>query len=615
MFGYRSSAPINRLPTELLSYIFTLSTQVASEPSSGTDQNTPDITPESVRVPLVISSVCRRWRAVSLSQSSLWAKICVSADLVDHTLSWKPTIDPRHIVSYLARSRSYPLDILIDARDPEWDFEESEMYDGTEQDDYVPKFLESNMMEAISLLIPHLPRWRSFTVLTDSWAQMRGGLQTINPYLTHYGAASLESLTLMRCNDFVAYCPTFQPAKRRGIDFLSKSPNSSKADIFPKLKHLSLRGVHLDWTALNDALSVSKSLITLELASHCEDVRPNLDQFHKLLKASPSLQKLSLNNSGPSLPLNLDNISRDYEPVSLPSLRDVAVGYRNPIEGRVTLELLKARNVKSLTVEDANYPGETGEIDAGSILTYIGTKESAPLDNHIFPVAYDLSPRRYEIAVATTPTTTNGSCSPKCTTCASDESNDSEDSPSAFPSLERVTLKGMQASPRPLRAFFSALPELRYLELSGMSIQAVQALLPSGSSPSSDASSSTPCPCPQLRTLCIRGSENLNTQELDFIVGGFAAERQKEGVDGLKKVDIHLTDAEKAAKLSRASSPGVVVNIFNDSTDDAGLDITDEELEDLAQAEMEAFLPGGTFNDPHFDAWYRSESTRWSFSF
>lgn len=126
MFSYRSSAPINHLPTELLSYIFTLSTQVASEPSSGTDQNTPEITPESIRVPLVVSSVCRRWRAVALSQLSLWAKICVSADLVDHSLSWKPTIDPRHIASYLARSRSYPLDILIDARDPEWDFEESE---------------------------------------------------------------------------------------------------------------------------------------------------------------------------------------------------------------------------------------------------------------------------------------------------------------------------------------------------------------------------------------------------------------------------------------------------------------------------------------------------------
>ena len=90
-----------------------------------------------------------------------------------------------------------------------------------------------------------------------------------------------------------------------------------------------------------------------------------------------------------------------------------------------------------------------------------------------------------------------------------------------------------------MRTFFHALPHLQHLELIGMSMQAIHALLPSTSSTSLPSN----CPCPQLRSLSIKGSEQLQAQDLDFIVGS-----------GLQGVDIHV-DAARATSVAAAVSP------------------------------------------------------------
>ena len=72
---------------------------------------------------------------------------------------------------------------------------------------FAPQALFSpvHMNAFISLLLPHITRWKSLTILTDTWAPLHAALTSINPYLSAFGAPQPESRTPMRCNDFVSY--------------------------------------------------------------------------------------------------------------------------------------------------------------------------------------------------------------------------------------------------------------------------------------------------------------------------------------------------------------------------------------------------------------------------
>ena len=462
------------------------------------------------------------------------------------------------------------------------------------------------MRTVISLLLPHLSRWKSLTILTDTWAPMHTALIAINPHINTFGAPLLESVTLMRCNDFVSFSPQFQPRCLKNTAFLSRDATDvSEAGyhILPSLKHLCLRGVHADWDSLATAVAQSPAAVLsyLELQSHCADVRPSVEQFQRLLSSTPALRKLIVTGSGPELPD--DDTPRDCDPVHLPQLHNITVGYRSALEGRTLLKLLDAPNARSLTLEDSTYPGDPEEINGGSLLTYLGSKESHSHENE-FRVIYDLPQGiHYSVAVEA-----HGKTS-KCP--HSRRSSLKEEPRPAFPLLQNVTLKSVKASPRPMRTFFHALPHLQHLELIGMSMQAVHALLPSTSSTSSTSLPSN-CPCPQLRSLSIKGSEQLQVQDLDFIVGNLAIERQSNGACGLQEVDIHV-DAARAASVAAAVSPtsaGMKVTIVSDgeSDEEGEVDIGDLSIVDGAE-EASAYGPGGIFNDPFFDAYYSAQLT------
>jgi len=183
---------------------------------------------------------------------------------------------------------------------------------------------------------------------------------------------------------------------------------------------------------------------------------------------------------------------------------------------------------------------------------------------------------------------------------SSSQREEPSSSRAAFPLLEKVTLKSVKSSSRPLRTFFDALPHLQHLELVGMSMQAVHALIPSTSA---STSASVSCPCPLLRSLCIRDSEHLQVQDLDFIIGDLAAERASRGAFGPQEVDIHV-DAAKAACVAAAASPGTKVNIISDSEEEEDEEDFMEMGDDM---EMDPFKPGGAFNDPVFDEYYSAQ--------
>jgi F-box-like len=138
MYAYprnrQCSSPTNNLPIELLSHIFSLSTHPTTGdfPVTTGEYSPPTITTESVQVPLILSSVNRLWRQVALGTPSLWSSLCITVELVQtfYCIQRDPSgctiskqLNTSHITSYLALSRKYPLNILIDARDENWNFE------------------------------------------------------------------------------------------------------------------------------------------------------------------------------------------------------------------------------------------------------------------------------------------------------------------------------------------------------------------------------------------------------------------------------------------------------------------------------------------------------------
>lgn len=126
------SSPIHRLPVELLSYIFSLRTHDTLGDDDNDDRN-PPFTTESIKTPLILSSVNHHWRNIAYNTPSLWTSICVTVELIDGlkdepagAAQYPTVLNNRHLISYLSLSRNYPLDILIDARDQDWDFSEPE---------------------------------------------------------------------------------------------------------------------------------------------------------------------------------------------------------------------------------------------------------------------------------------------------------------------------------------------------------------------------------------------------------------------------------------------------------------------------------------------------------
>jgi hypothetical protein len=466
---------------------------------------------------------------------------------------------------------------------------------------------------------------------------MYTALAAINPFITRFGAPLLESLSLMRCNDLISFSPLFQPQHLKDPEFLNRgTTNQTQSDLercpnmIPSLKYLSLRGVHVDWDSLGDSLSTSETggLTSLELASHSHDVRPSPYQFHKILSSSSGLRNLVLSASGPSILEDTVSSSTvhdtDYVPAHLPHLRSITIGYRTAMEGRIALGLIDAPNTKELALEDTTYVGDPDVINAGPLLSYIGTRPFGEAhQNHRIAASSELTlGHQAALVVAEKPLT-----SISCTHVNKDA--ESRTTTAAFPLLESVTLRSVKSCSQPLRVFLGSLSNLQHLELTRMSMQAIHALLPSVVQITHDDCYTTDldCPCPQLRSLCIRSFEQLDSRDVDFIIGSLPVERQiRGGACQLREVDIHV-DAASATRTCcvplrfESSSPDMKVNIINDSSDededgDGDGDGDDDyyyygDYEDGQDHTMghgldseDPYKPGGAFNDPLFDEYY-----------
>jgi len=518
------------------------------------------------------------------------------------------------------------------------------------------------METVFSLLLPHLSRWRSLSILTDTWKPMQTALQLINPHVLQFGAPQLESLTLMRCNDFVSFASEFEPKSMKEPSFLSRaSPASpsSPLNILPRLRYLSLRGVHLDWASLGSAMASSKTgLYSLELCSHCADVRPSLSELHQLLSHNLRLRNLVISGSGPSLPGHIDNgvdmIHHEFDGVLLPSLTSLVLGYRSSLEGQTVLQLVKAPMLKSLVLEEATYPADPEEVDAGALMTYIGTgefhsgKERYLVASDLFGgLHYQVKTRKDSTSSMASTSTYVGSGVEIGGRLVQDDDDDvtlvdfDTKAYPPFPALEDVTLRNVHASSmRHMNAFFSSMTNLRRLDLVGMPMHPLYTLLPdthpvntriepfASTSTAPSALLSSTIPCPSLRSISIRECDQIHGHDLNFVLHKLVTDRKAHGGCTLEDIEIQLgpnapidscevrlrdggvasmSDMLDDEHSFSAEKEGVRVNVrreqssLSDEDEEMGYSDDSDTMSDSGRTPFES---GGAFNDPAFDAYY-----------
>jgi len=464
------------------------------------------------------------------------------------------------------------------------------------------------MRRALDILLPHIPRWRSLAILTDTWAPLYAALQQIQPVITTIGAALLESLALMRCNDFVSYSPTFEPQEMKGPGFLTLSATvDSPRTLLPRLQKLALRGVHVDWSGLASILSQGEhsGLSSLELSSHSVDVRPTISEFRQLLSTSPRLTKLVVNGSGPrAVDENEEQLMSGLSRISLPCLQAVTLGYRSAHEGQILFNLFDAPKVRALTLEDVTHPGDPEVVDAGRLLDYLATGESCTQDDYDFVVAYSPSAGLYyQLEVWKEDSARR---SPRAAAAGKEDAG----SRGAFPSLESLTFKRVKcAFPERLRSLFEALPNVQQLEMSGMTMGDLDALLPQAYD-DLGPDDTCPCPCPRLESLCIRGFENLKAHDFAFLIRALALARVNQGGCGLRRVDIYLDDTvggyvtEDIIHVSHVGTTVKIIRELQSVYDDSDSEDDEMDCDGDQGGDSDPFDAGGAFNDPVFDARY-----------
>lgn len=337
-------SPAHRLPNELLSYIFLL---VAHDST------------EAPLFPSTLSHVSSQWREVALATGGLWTRIVMSFPITAQQIS--------SCKAYLSRSGVYPLDILLDLRDPAWDWEEESH-----------KFRWQDMEPLIRIFLDHVGRWKKIELLTDTWAP----IFTFLWYTRQVDSAPmLQTISLSRCNAyFASRGQTFQPTALR-------QPIQLFAGVLESLRTVSLVGVHVNW-----AQSSLRNLSSLELKYHASDVMPTLDQFRGILASCPGLLRLSIIGWGPILADQARDKNRGIS-IRVPLLQQFSLGFLDTEYAIHFLSLLEFPSLVGLCLEDVSKSiNPLEQLDSTPVLEWFartnGSSPSSPSSLNQFPLEH-----------------------------------------------------------------------------------------------------------------------------------------------------------------------------------------------------------------------------------
>ncbi|KAJ7176850.1 hypothetical protein C8R46DRAFT_890100 [Mycena filopes] len=378
------STSIHSLPVEILADIFVVGTHdlVEFTPGWQHDDKCQLFDTHSAKTPLVYSRVSRHWRSVALSTPALYTSLCITPELLREVGS-SEVLDMTGISSYLTLSQNHLLDISIDARDQNWDFENERCFSAW--------FSADHMNAAMTVLLPFIGRWRSLSILTDVYPPMRIALDLLEQYIAADGAPNLECLRLMRCAYNADFFSLNGPPVYRFLSFPSVINDRTK---LTNLRHLTLRGISAEWNSLAGLLP--EELDMLELSIQPIPTQPSIPDLARILRAVPNLERLVLNGAGPVLPEPGSAAPPgDGENVHLPQLKALKLGYTSAAAAVAVLQLLKVPHLNTLALEDANPVAmQMPAVDALPVLTAL----FAP---PVFPTLANLTLRRVHLSSRT----------------------------------------------------------------------------------------------------------------------------------------------------------------------------------------------------------------------
>ena len=370
----------------------------------------------------------------------------------------------------------------------------------------------------------------------------------------------------MRCNDFVSFSPEFRPRHLARPAFLQRKKKTrdvaaAGVDVLPRLKHLRLKGVHVDWTALADALDASRvgGLTSLSLASHSAQVRPSCAAFRRLLRASPGLEVLSVCGSGPVVSSTTTTaaaaasgvVEESSEKVRFGNLQKLVVGYRSMAEARRVFGSISGV-VKELVVEDVSHPGDVIDVDGNTVLACLLSSDAREDEGLLLSQVEELSMRNVKLGT-------------------------------------RVVDRGA------LRTVLDGATGLRKFKAEDMGVENVLMALEG-------------CPCPKLESIAVKtGPMASNPGSLHV---GVWFEMTKRMVEERSKAASSLRQVKMSMELPHGSCAVAERVDAVVSGTLVGIEIREKarmcDVGDDEEDEAEAYLPGGTFNDPVFDACWAS---------
>ncbi|KAI6120206.1 hypothetical protein EV401DRAFT_2262764 [Pisolithus croceorrhizus] len=537
-FGVRESGGVHNLPTELLSYVFELVTHALSQDERNTLARTP-FHPQTIRAPVWLSAVNRRWRHVALSTPSLWTSIFVSVDnIIDYSgdernsssfCGSKRLLDVESLAYFLLRSGNCTLDIFIDGRDPEWDF--SDYLDGDDADDGRPSarrpFDAQITTHILDILGHHVYRWRSMTIFSDTWAPLHAALCCLSvPRVgqgsfsnSRRGASCLETLKLMQCDEYNIRNEHFGSGVLKEpittpFAGLAGYPDGPSSHVLPaRLRSISLCGVRVNWSDFTRFISgtwsgLSNGIENLELSYHHRDVRPDVTAFQRILEGCANLRSLILKHSGPQW------VGRTPQgpSVPLPRLEALHPVFDSAEQAALTMSTLCCPSLKALTLEDGT-EAEGSPNDASLLLIYCGTG-----------------------ALRTPPRPGNDSTYDSLSCLPHSESRSNVP---LFPSVQALTLEYVSASCSiPYALLLAGLPNLRRLALRHVPKYAFGSLLPQPVFCDWDIASDirTLIPCTRLESIEATHTET----DVYSILGSILRERAKLGAPRIPEVMLRL---------------------------------------------------------------------------
>ncbi|KZW01641.1 hypothetical protein EXIGLDRAFT_829860 [Exidia glandulosa HHB12029] len=270
-----SSSSIGRLPDETLTEIFLA--LVSGDDPEWTYIGIGGFNSHRARMPFTLSSVCRRWRDIAITQKALWT-YCGVPVIHEHHRPTNVVAHLRRVKTLLSRSRDAPLHVLL-----VWGMAAV----------WTPASYTHLIFEAI---MAHMDHWR----VAEIWLPQTTG-EGASPWKSFQGSTPLLEEMLIRGSDTVSWTSSDRP-------YLPHCPRLRslwvlQCPVIPRicasaLQKLQLRveaPTHRLWAALQAAAQ------TLESLSLNKDTPSQDNEPPATLLAFPSLKGLSLAGKGASM--------------------------------------------------------------------------------------------------------------------------------------------------------------------------------------------------------------------------------------------------------------------------------------------------------------------------